>query len=138
MTGSSAPSHPARTSARGESPLAAVPRFFKSLVGRRTGEAELEGVLESSDERRFMTLISHELRTPLNGVLGMAQVMAMNELSDEQRERLRMLQQSAATLRSLVDVLIEFSLIEAGELELDIAPFDLRALLRKIHAAHLR
>jgi CheY-like chemotaxis protein len=143
MHGSSAPSNAPRPSARGDSPLAAVPRFLKSLVSRpsaagaATAEPELDGVLESSDERRFMTLISHELRTPLNGVLGMAEVMAMNELSDDQRERLRMLQQSAATLRSLVDVLIEFSLIEAGELELDVAPFDLRSLLRKIHAAHL-
>ena len=105
--------------------------------GGAAPDVELDGVLASSDERRFMTLISHELRTPLNGVLGMAEVMAMNELSDDQRERLRMLQQSAATLRSLVDALIEFSLIEAGELELDVAPFDLRGLLRKVHAAHL-
>jgi CheY-like chemotaxis protein len=116
--------------------------MLKSLMGRASvkgaaAEGHIDGVLETSDERRFMTLISHELRTPLNGVLGMAEVMAMNELSGDQRERLRMLQQSAATLRSLVDVLIEFSLIEAGELELDVAPFDLRTLLRKIHAAHL-
>lgn len=123
--------------------MAVVPRFLKSLMdrsppqGAAAPDLELDSVLESSDERRFMTLISHELRTPLNGVLGMAEVMAMNELSDDQRERLRMLQQSASTLRSLVDVLIEFSLIEAGELELDVAPFDLRTLLRKIHAAHL-
>jgi len=123
--------------------MAAVPRFLKSLVGRPPPQSvaapapELDSVLESSDERRFMTLISHELRTPLNGVLGMAEVMAMNELSDDQRERLRLLQQSASTLRSLVDALIEFSLIEAGELELNVAPFDLRTLLRKVHAKHL-
>jgi len=141
MPGSSVPPNAASPHAKGESRLAAVPRFLKSLVARPADEsaAELEigGVLETSDERRFMTLISHELRTPLNGVLGMAEVMAMNELSDEQRDRLQMLQQSASTLRSLVDVLIEFSLIEAGELELEIAAFDLRALMRKVHAAHL-
>lgn len=143
MHGSSAPPNPARTPDRSASRFASVPRLLKSLIGRPDAsealdaDREIEGVLESSDERRFMTLISHELRTPLNGVLGMAEVMAMNELSDDQRERLRLLQQSASTLRSLVDALIEFSLIEAGELELEVAPFDLRTLLRKIHAAHL-
>ena len=113
---------------------------LRSILGRQPEDVaadDVEDVLVAADERRFMTLISHELRTPLNGVLGMAEVMAMHALSGDQRERLRMLQQSATTLQSLVDVLIEFSLIEAGELELQIEPFDLRALVKDVHEAHL-
>lgn len=115
---------------------------LKAMIGRRPpSEAAVDSlgdaVTTADDEYRFMTLISHELRTPLNGVLGMAEIMAMHALPDDQRERLRMLQESASTLRSLVDVLIEFSLIESGELELVDEPFDLRALMAGIHVTHL-
>src|SRR6185437_16140931 len=42
----------------------------------------------------FLAMMSHEIRTPLNGVLGMAQAMAADELSDAQRAKLEVIGQS--------------------------------------------
>jgi signal transduction histidine kinase len=46
----------------------------------------------------FIANMSHEIRTPLNGVLGMAQAMEVYELSSDQRDRLKVIRESGATL----------------------------------------
>lgn len=48
----------------------------------------------------FLSTMSHELRTPLNGILGMAQAMALDELSDVQRDRLRIVRTSGDALHA--------------------------------------
>ena len=75
---------------------------------------------------QFLANMSHEIRTPLNGVLGMTQVMALNPLTEPQRERLDVIQRSGATLLSVLNDLLDISKIEAGRLELELAPFDIR------------
>jgi two-component system, sensor histidine kinase len=75
---------------------------------------------------QFLANMSHEIRTPLNGVLGMTQVMALNPLSEPQRERLDVIQRSGATLLSVLNDLLDLSKIEAGRIELEQAPFDIR------------
>ena len=75
---------------------------------------------------QFLANMSHEIRTPLNGVLGMTQVMALNPLTEPQRERLDVIQQSGATLLCVLNDLLDISKIEAGRLELELAPFDIR------------
>jgi CheY-like chemotaxis protein len=67
--------------------------------------------------------MSHEIRTPLNGVLGMAQVMTTDTLSDEQRTRLTVIQKSGASLLTILSDILDLSKIEAGRLELEEAPF---------------
>ena len=74
---------------------------------------------------QFLANMSHEIRTPLNGVLGMTQVMALNPLTEPQRERLDVIRQSGATLLSVLNDLLDISKIEAGRLELELAPFDI-------------
>jgi two-component system, sensor histidine kinase len=75
---------------------------------------------------QFLANMSHEIRTPLNGVLGMTQVMGLNPLTEPQRERLDVIQQSGATLLAVLNDLLDISKIEAGRLELELAPFDIR------------
>ena len=83
--------------------------------------AEEANVLKS----QFLANMSHEVRTPLNGVLGMAQVMAMNPLSEAQKDRLDVIQKSGANLLSVLNDLLDLSKIEAGRMELEHAPFDI-------------
>jgi signal transduction histidine kinase/ActR/RegA family two-component response regulator len=73
----------------------------------------------------FLANMSHEIRTPLNGVLGMAQVMALSPLSEPQRERLEVIQKSGANLLSVLNDLLDLSKIEAGQMTLEQAPFDI-------------
>ena len=78
----------------------------------------------------FLATISHEIRTPLNGILGMAQAMSREPMTGHQQERLRVLQQSGATLLTLLNDMLDMAKIEAGKIQLEILDFDPEALGR--------
>ncbi len=82
----------------------------------------------------FLATMSHEIRTPLNGVLGMAQVMAADELSDRQRERLGVVTQSGQALLTILSDVLDLAKIEAGKVELEVVVFDLNALVERSQA----
>lgn len=72
----------------------------------------------SDAKSTFLATMSHEVRTPLNGILGMTQVMALNPLSDTQRERVEVIRRSGETLLGTLNAVLDLSRIEAGRLEL--------------------
>lgn len=82
-----------------------------------------------------LATISHEIRTPLNGVLGMAQAMAADDLSETQRARLETISESGDTLLIILNDVLDFSKIEAGKLELEEVDFELSSLRSAVHAA---
>lgn len=77
----------------------------------------------------FLATMSHEIRTPLNGVLGMAQIMAADDLSPDQRRRLHTITASGQSLLGVINAILDISKIEAGKMEIHPAPFDLSAHL---------
>jgi CheY-like chemotaxis protein len=62
--------------------------------------------------------MSHEIRTPLNGILGMAQVLQGEDLTDAQRDRVNVISESGQTLMALLNDVLDISKIEAGKLEI--------------------
>ena len=83
----------------------------------------------------FLAIMSHEIRTPLNGVLGMAQVMGREPLSDIQRERLDVISRSGKSLLAILNDILDLSKIEAGKLELETGEFDVEELALGAHGA---
>jgi len=81
---------------------------------------------------RFLAHISHELRTPLNAILGYAQILRACELSNRQNVAARTIQQSGEHLLALINDLLDLSRIEAGKLELDPHPVELRGIVRGV------
>ncbi len=71
-------------------------------------------------------MMSHEIRTPMNGILGMAQLIEMSPLNDEQKHHIQILRSSADSLLVLINDILDFSKIEAGKLELEARDFSLR------------
>ena len=81
----------------------------------------------------FLANMSHELRTPMNAILGFSGMMRRDpELTEYQRENLDIINRSGEHLLTLLNDVLEIAKIEAGRLELEIAPFDLGAMVRDV------
>jgi signal transduction histidine kinase len=82
---------------------------------------------------QFLADMSHELRTPLNGVLGYAQLLAMEGgLSEQQARGVDTIHQSGLHLLALINDILDLARIEAGHTELNTAPVNLSGLLQSV------
>lgn len=80
----------------------------------------------------FLSTMSHELRTPLNGVIGLSNVLLMQDPREDQKENLGILKFSAESLLALINDILDFNKLEAGKLLLENTPVDLAELLQNI------
>src|SRR4051794_20953160 len=77
----------------------------------------------------FLANMSHEIRTPLTTVLATAELLEDTVLDEEQSYLLEKMARSGGLLTALVEGILDFSRIEAGQLKLASAPFDLHAVV---------
>lgn len=92
--------------------------------------ARLEQAMEL--RTRFLANMSHEIRTPMNGVIGSAQLIAQTPLDAEQRELVETMERSGEAALAVINDILDLSKIEAGEMQVDPRPCDLRALLDEV------
>ncbi|MBI1198058.1 MAG: response regulator [Phenylobacterium sp.] len=105
-------------------------RSLEARVAARTAELrDMAGRAEAANRAKsaFLATISHEIRTPLNGVLGMAQAMDRAALAAPQAGQLDVIRDSARMLLGIVNDVLDISKVEAGQLQLSPAPFDVAA-----------
>jgi signal transduction histidine kinase/CheY-like chemotaxis protein len=80
----------------------------------------------------FLATMSHEIRTPMNGVVGMLELLRHTRIDATQRELLGAVEDSAGVLMQILNDVLDFSRIEAGDMRLDPAPFDPRVLVDNV------
>ena len=109
----------------------------REVLERRQAQADLQQAKELAENRSaaaeaanraksaFLANMSHEIRTPMNGVIGMTDLLLQSELTRDQREFATTVRQSAESLLTVIDGILDLSRIEAGRLQLEAVPFDL-------------
>lgn len=117
--------------AKAEHALRELNENLEHMVAERTWELQAALVrAEAADQLKsaFLATMSHELRTPLNSIIGFTGIVLQElagPLNPEQAKQLGMVRKSSRHLLNLINDILDLSKIEAGQLEIQISPFDL-------------
>ena len=91
-------------------------------------EAKIVAELASESKSEFLATVSHEIRTPMNGVLGMLSALLKRDLGDDARHMAVVARDSAQDLLKILNEILDFSRMEAGQIELERLPVNVREM----------
>ncbi|MFN7193869.1 MAG: histidine kinase dimerization/phospho-acceptor domain-containing protein, partial [Rhodospirillales bacterium] len=100
---------------------------LRTAAERAKVAAEKANVAKS----RFLATMSHEIRTPMNGVLGMVELLAGTPLDARQRSYVEVASRSASELLGIIDAILDYSRLEAGDMAIENVPFDPAEILKQ-------
>ena len=110
-------------------------RSAETATRRATEDASAAAEASALARSDLVAAVSHDMRTPLQAILGYAELLAegtTEKFTETQREFARRIVLSSLSLAQVVENLIQLSAVQLGRMQLDIAPFDLKRLIRDV------
>jgi len=89
----------------------------------------IEAEIANRTKSVFLANMSHEIRTPMNSIVGFSELALDEEMTPKANDYLRSIVLNAEGLLRIIDDILDLSKIEAGKIELETVPFDLKDLL---------
>jgi len=107
------------------------------ITERKDAEAALLRAKEAAEtadraKSEFLAIVSHELRTPINAIVGFSKMLGSTTLTLDQREQVEMINSSGLALEKIIADILNLSKIDSGKIEIEHAPFSLRACVQDL------
>lgn len=102
----------------------------RKRIERQLIEAKEHAEHASHAKGDFLAMMSHEIRTPLNAVLGFSELLASTNLTKEQADYLRTIQDNSSALLVVLNDVLDYSKIESGKLDLNYQPVEIPKIIR--------
>lgn len=106
--------------------------YMESVFEKENAKKEAE--LAIASKSRFLNTMTHEIRDPMNAILGLAEMMRSTGLNPSQENFIDKLKLSANSLIYILNEILDFSKLEAGQLEVDSSSFKIGALVQSVMA----
>lgn len=95
-------------------------------------KAKIAAELAGQAKANFLAAMTHEIRTPMNGVLGMAQLLSMGDLNEQQKQQVTVINNAGRTLMHIINNILDYSKINAEQLKLEKIEFSPRNVVNEV------
>ncbi|GAA4143379.1 hypothetical protein GCM10022216_25240 [Sphingobacterium kyonggiense] len=91
-----------------------------------------EAIQARKSKEIFLANMSHEIRTPINGIMGIMHMFKSSELSNEQKDWLKRLDNASQSLLLIINDILDLSKIDSGMLKIEYEDFSLTKMIEDI------